>query len=43
MNMHLLNFPLALSSYWLLPRALVFTDFWVATIVAIVYLLLGQL
>ncbi|CAK9036222.1 unnamed protein product [Durusdinium trenchii] len=38
MNMHLLNFPLALSSYWLLPRALVFTDFWVATIVAIVYL-----
>lgn len=36
--MHLLNFPTALWTHWLLPRTLVFTDFWAAALVATLYL-----
>ncbi|CAJ1390060.1 unnamed protein product [Effrenium voratum] len=38
-NMHLFNFPLALAGHLLAPRKLVFADFWVAAVIAILYLL----
>ena len=38
LNVHLFNLPLALLSHFLLPRQLVFLDFWVATIFAVAYL-----
>lgn len=38
LNEHLFNLPLALLSHFLLPRQLVFLDFWVATIFAVAYL-----
>ena len=41
LNVHLFNLPLALLSHFLLPRQLVFLDFWVATIFAVAYLRLA--
>ena len=41
LNEHLFNLPLAFLSHWLLPRKLVFLDFWVATVFATGYLLPG--
>ena len=36
--MHLFNFPLALAGHLLAPRKLVFADFWVAAVIAILHL-----
>ena len=38
LNMHLLNLPMALASQWSYSRALCFLDFWVAAVVAMLYL-----
>mmetsp|Transcript_61585 Transcript_61585/g.134862 ORF Transcript_61585/g.134862 Transcript_61585/m.134862 type:complete len:286 (-) Transcript_61585:65-922(-) len=38
LNEHLFNLPMAFLSHWLLPRKLVFLDFWVATVFATGYL-----